>query len=297
MNEKIKACLLTGALGDAFGSRFEQMDLPAGEERWQFTDDTQLTLATCEAIMENDRPDPRMIAVAFQRWYSQGQLTGLGASTLKALVELMSGGDWSEVGANDEQAASNGAAMRVAPLAFLLDPREEQDNALLRDICRITHHGEEAFVGALAVVYALRFAQNDQQNFMSNLIRLLPESRVRTRIIDISQAPGMRIRDLGRKFGSSSFVVDSIPLAIFAAQQAPEIGLEKMMKEIVAAGGDANTNCSIAGQIAGLQLGQEAIPQAWMTKLKETYRFESYQETIRTYASFVSEQRGIKTLF
>ncbi|HHG85395.1 MAG TPA: hypothetical protein ENJ82_11670, partial [Bacteroidetes bacterium] len=270
MNEKIKACLLTGALGNAFGSRFEQMDLPTEGERWHFTGDTQLTMATCEAILEHQRPQPKMVAVAFQRWYSQGQLSGLDASTIKALVELMGGGDVAKVGANDELAAGNGAAMRIAPLAFLLDPKVEADRDLFRNICRITHHNEEAYVGGLAVLYAIRFGQNDQQNFISNIIRLLPESRVRERLVEISQAPAMRIRDLGRKFGSSGFVVDSIPLALIAAQQAPELGIENMMKEIVAAGGDAATNCSIAGQIAGLQLGMEAIPAEWMEMLRKT---------------------------
>ena len=52
MDEKVKACLLMGALGDAYGSKYEQSDIPAGDSNWFFTDDTQLTMATCESIME-----------------------------------------------------------------------------------------------------------------------------------------------------------------------------------------------------------------------------------------------------
>ncbi|MEM7040583.1 MAG: ADP-ribosylglycohydrolase family protein, partial [Bacteroidota bacterium] len=245
MNERVKASLLIGALGDAFGSRFEQMDVPANNERWSFSDDTQLTMATCEAIMEAGRPTAEQVSAAFKRWYRSGQLTGLGAATLKALVELVGGAAWGNTGTAGEHSAGNGAAMRIAPLAFLLDPMLEADRETIRDICQITHQNEEAYVGALAVVYAIRFIQNDRQNFIHNIIRQLPDSEVSERLIQISHQPGLSIREIGRKFGKTGHVVDSVPLALFAAQQAPDIGLRKMMKELVALGGDTDTNCSI----------------------------------------------------
>jgi ADP-ribosylglycohydrolase len=297
MDEKIKACLITGALGDAFGSRFEQMDLPAGHERWSFTDDTQLTVATCESILKNGGAQPGSIAENMLTWYNQGRLTGLGASTLKALVELQAAKHWENSGTEGEMSAGNGAAMRIAPLAFLLDPLKAEDRQHIQDVVSITHRNEEAYLGALAVVFAIRFVQNDRLNFISNIIRLLPESQLRDRLIEISKAPPTRIRDLGRKFGSSGYVVDSIPLALFAAQQAPDIGIEKMMKEIVAAGGDTDTNCSIAGQIAGVLMGLEAIPEDWMKKLRQTPNYQDFADTIREFATYVSTHSGIKTLF
>lgn len=297
MDEKIKACLITGALGDAFGSRFEQMDLPAGDERWAFTDDTQLTVATCESILEKSGAEPGSISERFLLWYNDRRLSGLDASTLTAMVELKSGKHWAESGAEGEISSGNGAAMRIAPLAFLLDPLKEDDQRHIRDVVRITHRHEDAYLGALAVVYAIRFVQNNRLNFISNVIRQLPESELKNRLVELSQAPSMRIRDLGRKFGSSGTVVESIPLALFAAQQAPEIGLEKMMKELVAAGGDTDTNCSIAGQIAGVLMGLDAIPEPWMDKLRKTPNYDEFTEKIRKFAAYVSSRSGIKTLF
>lgn len=52
--------------------------------------------------------------------------------------------------------AGNGAAMRIAPLAFHVDPALAQDRQVIRDVCRITHHNDEAYVGALAIVGAVR---------------------------------------------------------------------------------------------------------------------------------------------
>jgi ADP-ribosylglycohydrolase len=152
-------------------------------------------------------------------------------------------------------------------------------------------------VGALAVVWAIRLFQNENQNFIPAIIKALPESRLRDRLEAISQTPGMRIRDIGRKFGNSGYVVDSIPLALFAAQQAPEIGIQSMMKEIVAAGGDTDTNCAIAGNIAGVRMGSEAIPEEWMKKLRETPKFDEFYESIRKFSEFVSNRSGIQMLF
>jgi ADP-ribosyl-[dinitrogen reductase] hydrolase len=297
MDEKVKSCLLMGALGDAYGSKYEQSDIPAGDAPWFFTDDTQLTMATCESIMEKGAVDPDHLAQTFRRWYRDRRLTGLGASTLKALVELVGGGHWHSVGAKGEMAAGNGAAMRIGPLAFLLDPKKDADRELIEQVCRITHHNVDAYVGALAVVWAIRLVQNTQQNFIPAVIKALPDTRVRDRLEAIAQSPGLRIRDIGKKFGSSGYVVDSVPLALFAAQQAPTIGIQAMMKEIVAAGGDTDTNCHLAGQIAGMALGSDAIPEDWMKKLKSTPKFEEFYETMRKFASYVSGQSGIQTLF
>jgi ADP-ribosyl-[dinitrogen reductase] hydrolase len=297
MDEKVKSCLLLGALGDAYGSKYEQSDIPSGDSPWFFTDDTQLTMATCESIMEKGVVDPEHLAQTFRRWYRDRRLTGLGASTLKALVELVGGGHWWTVGAKGEMSAGNGTAMRIGPLAFLLDPKKDDDRGLIENVCRITHHNGEAYVGALAVVWAIRLVQNTQQNFIPAVIKALPDSRVRERLEAIAHHPGLRIRDIGKKFGNSGYVVDSVPFALFAAQQAPTIGIQNMMKEIVASGGDTDTNCAIAGQVAGVCLGADAIPGDWMKKLKQTPHFDDFYDTMRRFGSFVSSQSGIRTLF
>src|SRR5438552_12980525 len=80
----------------------------------------------------------------------------MGSSTLKALHDLDAGLHWALAGAKGEMSAGNGAAMRIAPLAFHLDPTVARDRQVIRDVCRITHHNEEAYVGALAIVVAVR---------------------------------------------------------------------------------------------------------------------------------------------
>lgn len=122
--DRIGGCILGGALGDALGGPYENCPAPVAlwaDAPLRLSDDTQLTLATCESIVRVQRPDPECIAAAFATLFQQRRLRGLGASTFKALQELAAGGHWALVGGKGDRSAGNGPATRIAPLAFLLD--------------------------------------------------------------------------------------------------------------------------------------------------------------------------------
>src|SRR5262245_44991399 len=119
--EKIYGCLLGGEIGNCLGVPFEGR-APVADyiipSNWKLSDDTQLSLATCEAISDCGAVDPEAVAATFTSWFKDSRFSGLGASTFKALSELSHGGHWALVGRKGEMAAGNGAAMRLAPLAF-----------------------------------------------------------------------------------------------------------------------------------------------------------------------------------
>lgn len=275
--ERFEGCIIAGAIGDAMGSGFENKtkydentfylfeDQTKETPKWNITDDTQLTIATIEA-MTNGRANPESISNQFLKYYQQRRITGIGASTLKALQELNAGGHWSQVGRKGEYAAGNGAAMRIAPIAF----KKEITEAQIRDISSITNNNDEAYVGAKAVVIAIREILNGNWNGESNLIEViidqLPDTRVRDRLIEIKDINDLAV--VGKK-GNSGYVVDSVPLAITAANQVKKIGIEKMYSELIEIGGDTDTNCSMAGQIAGTLLGIKELPKEFISNLKK----------------------------
>jgi ADP-ribosylglycohydrolase len=62
-----------------------------------------------------------------------------------------------------------------------------------------------------------------------------------------------------------------------------------MLQEVVSTGGDADTNASIAGQIAGARLGIDGLPRELINKLPDLAmileigsQFASYVESRRT---------------
>jgi len=253
------------------------------------TDDTQLTLATCEAVVAAGGVDPAAIAARFAAWFAEGRLRGLGASTTKALRDLAAGAHWALSGAKGERAAGNGAAMRIAPLAFALDPTGEVGRRLLRDVSRITHHHDEAYVGALAVVVAVRLASAPgyaMAGLLDDVGAALPDSRVRDRLAKYAGFgddvdPGQ----IGETWGNSGFVADSVPLALFAARAIGRRSFFQVIGNAVGAGGDTDTIGSLAGQVAGAAVGLSGLPEDLLERLRDR---EEIAATARQFAGVVA---------
>ncbi len=287
--ERFEGCIIGGAIGDAFGSGYENIEdekddifYPFGKPEkkvpdWMITDDTQLTLATIEAMIEDEKVQPETMANQFLKLYQQRKLRGIGASTLKALKELSFGGHWSLVGRKGEYAAGNGAAMRIAPIAF----KENVSDTEIRDICRITHHNDEAYIGAKCIVIAIRAILIGNWKGDTNLIELIieqiPDTRIKDRLIEIKDID--KLSTIG-DFGNNGYVVNSVPLAIAAANKVRTIGLENMFSQLIEIGGDTDTNCSMAGQIAGTLLGRKGIPKNLIQQLSGLVEYDSIKTTI-----------------
>lgn len=272
---RVLGMILGGAVGDGWGRPYEgslarAFPLPL---ELVVTDDTQLTLATCEALIERRRVDPASIAARFLIWFREGRLTGLGSSTTKALRDLAAGAHWALAGTKGERAAGNGSAMRIAPLAFMLDPRDEQARRLLRDVSRITHHHDEAYAGALAVVTAVRLASTSgyqMARLLEDVAAVLPDTQVRERVVKYAAfGNDVQPADIGQTWGSSGFVADSVPLAIFAARALGRRNFAEVVGSAISAGGDTDTIGSIAGQIAGAAVGMAGLSDDLLDRLRE----------------------------
>jgi ADP-ribosylglycohydrolase len=261
--DRITGCLLGGALGDSIGAHFENT-----EQHQEFsipvdlrvTDDTQLSIATCESIIESGKVGPEYVANHLLRWYRERRIIGIGSSTLKSLTELDADGHWAFVGATGERSAGNGAAMRVAPLAFFLDPDIDTERQMIRDICRITHRNDEAYIGALAILRTLRHVisggkLNDE--VLTILVANLPDSNVRDRLTDVRDST-LNIAQYVDRFAASGYVVDSVPLAILAALQSSDI--TDTIHQLVRSGGDTDTIASMFGQMFGATYGIKRLP-------------------------------------
>jgi ADP-ribosyl-[dinitrogen reductase] hydrolase len=269
LHDRLLGCLLGGALGDAWGGPFEGSKGPVKFEipsRPAFSDDTQLTTATCESIIERERVEPEQLASNFARWFVEGRIQGIGASTLKAMRDLAAGNHWALAGSRGEYAAGNGAAMRIAPLAFLLEPAIPQNRTIIRDVCRITHHNDEAYIGALAVILALRSildgSWSADRSFLAIVRSSLPDSAVRDRIEELVPLQ-LPVTEVASLYGASGHVVDTVPLALYCAQSIYTHPLPVVLAQTIGVGGDTDTIASIAGQLAGAVTGTSGIPREY----------------------------------
>ena len=252
-HEAIAGAILGGAIGDLLGGIAERGVLT-------FSDDTQLTVATCEAILEAEKASPQAIAAQMLAWFIAGRVSGVGSSTLKAMRDLEAGIHWALAGARGERAAGNGAAMRIAPVAFCLDPAVHRDRTIIRDISRITHHNEEAYVGALAVVFAIRAAAAGRVLPQAELAAYLPDSVVRDYLLRAAERTDRPFEIIAREIGTSGFAPETVAVASMVVPRMIEQGIETAIYELNKLGGDTDTIASIAGQIAGAVLGATNLP-------------------------------------
>jgi ADP-ribosylglycohydrolase len=290
-NDQILGCLLGGALGDAWGGPWEGRVGPSHfkvPSESKVSDDTQLTLATCESIIERGCVDPESLASHFLEWFVQGRISGMGSSTLKAMRDLSAGVHWALAGSRGEYAAGSGAAMRIAPLAFLLDPSKAGDRTIIRDVCRITHHNDEAYVGALAVVLSIRSVLagiwSQQHSFLSAVVDSLPDSAVRDRIEELIQLQLSPSR-VSSHFNTSGHVVAAVPLALHYAQYIAEEPLSVVLARPISAGGDTDTIASLTGQLAGTVVRATGVPHDLFGGVEGS---EEIFQIARRFAKFVS---------
>src|SRR5205085_1428019 len=138
LENRVLGCLVGGAVRDALGAPFEGywgQQIPGpndllsdyaefeGYPRGQYTDDTQLTLATVESIVGRGALEPADVARSIASLWKTQSVVGPGGACTFAAHAFLKSRDWTTCGAPVGQ-AGNGTAMRTAALGlyFLRDP-------------------------------------------------------------------------------------------------------------------------------------------------------------------------------
>ena len=180
--------------------------------------------------------------------------------------------------------------MRIAPLAFCLDPTNHADRVIIRDVCRITHHSDEAYVGALAVLVAIKCAMGARRASarveMARIAGELPDTATRERIEAFATSDDS-YEDLARRYGNSGYVVESVPLAILAGLSMTAENFEDTLMTIIRAGGDTDTIASMAGQIGGAAIGLDGLPSRLVERLPDR---EMVMRVARGFAGVATTQ-------
>ena len=89
----------------------------------------------------------------------------------------------------------------------------------------------------------------------------LPDSRVRDHISELSSLHNASIADVATKYGSLGYVVESVPLALYAARLIDRYQFDEILRMVIEGGGDTDTNASLTGQILGTWIGVSQIPE------------------------------------
>ncbi len=173
LKDKFRGTILGCLLGDAFGSGFEgmppdraafHMGILSKKFPRSYTDDTDMTLALIESLIQSGQVDPEDIARQFS--LSCDLTRGYAIGTIKAVLALRAGMEWHQVARIVFEGGSfgNGAAMRVSPvgLFFHHDLDSLQEAALKQ--ANITHVHPLGQWGAVMQAATVGLAVNQTPN-------------------------------------------------------------------------------------------------------------------------------------
>ncbi len=223
-------------------------NLPPGS----WSDDTSLTLATCDSLRRCGKVDVKDIRRRFEMWFNAGRYTpykmayDIGATCAAAIMEGK--------GQDGERSNGNGSLMRIIPLAFVEGISDEEIGA----VSAITHAHPCSKEGC---VYYVRIAKGllAGKALKECIMEIVPKNSIYGRV--------RNIETMGRdEIKSSGYIVDTFEAAMWCLLTTNTY--KECIIKAVNLGSDTDTVGAVAGGIAGIIYGYEEIPKEWIRELK-----------------------------
>jgi ADP-ribosyl-[dinitrogen reductase] hydrolase len=292
LRDRFLGCVLGGAVGDALGAPYEGLwsdSIPAedtllegfaefeGYPRGQFTDDTQLTVATLRSILKVGDVSPAHIARSIAVLWRRQAVIGPGGACTHAALSFLRTGDWKECGAAVGQ-AGNGTAMRTAALGLFFLGMPERLAPAVADVSRITHQDARSIVGGIAVARAAQLLAGGRADDPHAFCQAISET-----IVPYAAAFAEMVARLPLLVQEPPEI--ALPLIAWSGMERPEfdtpIITPFVIPTVLAAlccllrhgpswshavagairlGGDVDTLGAIVGALAGVAGGVNAIP-------------------------------------
>jgi ADP-ribosyl-[dinitrogen reductase] hydrolase len=295
-SEKIEGALWGLLIGDALGVPYEfhppneipaeeliEFEPPPGFHRahegvpsGSWSDDGAHALCLLASLLWRGELDPEDLMRRLTNWHEVGYLAvngyvfDVGVQTSLALLNFRGGAKAIESGPRDANMNGNGSLMRVLPLALWHRGTDEELVRYARLQSLVTHgHLRSQLCCALYCLWARRILQDDRDPWESAVAAL--RSLIRDGSEEQTELESHIRPDDEPSGNGRGYVVDSLRSA---RQVLAAGGYEAVVKAAIRLGNDTDTTAAIAGGIAGLRDGLDAIPQRWRDSLRDTELFK-----------------------
>jgi ADP-ribosyl-[dinitrogen reductase] hydrolase len=243
----------------------------AGIEPGTWSDDGAQANCLLASLLYREQLDLEDLGRRLVNWYELGYMAvdhhvfDVGIQTRIALTEFRAGTPGHLSGPRGERDNGNGSLMRVLPLALW---HVGTDEALAADAMRqslVTHgHLRSQVCCALYCLWARRTREGVADAWdeaVASFHRLFAPGTAAREELDTHVRP--HAPEAGK---GSGYVVDSL----LSARDCLKAGAtyEQVVKAAVALGHDTDTTAAVAGGIAGIREGVEAIPGRWFSALR-----------------------------
>ena len=256
-------------------------NLPAGS----WTDDSSLTLALLDSICTNGKMDLKHIMDNFVEWLDNGVFTpygysyDIGGGTLNAITAYKRSGNPFTCGGTDVWNNGNGSLMRIMPAClYCCEKGMDEDEAIraIHAVGSLTHGHIRANIACGLYYFMIREVLEGEGGLTERMQKGLDRgfAYYERTLPDLENLKYYdRIRDLGKfaevpaeEIRSSGYVVDTLEAVVWALITTGSF--EEALLKVVNLGDDSDTTGAIAGGIAALFYGFDAIPPAWIGEIQ-----------------------------
>lgn len=238
-----------------------------------WSDDGAQALALLDSLLTRGALDLDHFAERLLAWFEDGAYTpdgrvfDIGIQTRRAFSNLREGVSPESSGPSGERENGNGSLMRVLPLASFF--RGASLETLVREAERSslpTHgHVRSRVICVLACVWARHELEGHDEGF-ARAVSELRELYTRTGDAERLEVIDAHVRPEEPEPGrGSGYVVDTIRSVRDCLRERT---FEDVVRAAIALGDDTDTTACVAGGLAGLRFGVEAIPERWLEGLK-----------------------------
>lgn len=311
IRDRILGGLWGGAVGDALGvpvefrSREELRREPVNGMRGYGThnqppgtwsDDTSLSLCTTESLLSGF--NPAHMGQCFLKWYQEalwtphGSLFDVGVTTSDALNRIAGGVPADQAGGCEESGNGNGSLMRILPIALRF---AQEPSAIMLDrahrVSAITHRHRRSQMacGFFCLLVRELLEGFDRQQAYSSALKAFgvhyAQSPSEGEIRPFDQIRRGDLASLSEMdIISSGYVVHTLTASVWCLLTCDTF--DKTVLRAVSLGDDTDTTGCVAGGLAGVLYGVEAIPCGWIGQLARKDDLE------RLFASFADACDG-----
>ncbi len=249
-------------------------EVAIAERECPWDDDLAQTAILAEALLAGDELDLTDLAVRLVRW-ADGNGRGIGNLTHRVIAKLASGTPagaaarlvWEGAGRG---LAGNGAVMRCAPVALRW---RESGRRLIEETKKsalVTHYDPRCVWSAVALNGVIALSLVGVSPDLEQLAALLDGTGAPAEVgTAVRRAQGCSLQDLDLDNQTDmGYTLKAMQVGLWAFQQ--ESDFERVLVEVINAGGDTDTNGAVAGAVMGSHVGQAGIPPRWLDNIRDT---------------------------
>jgi ADP-ribosylglycohydrolase len=253
-----------------------------------YSDDTQMSLAVAEALIEAGGADVdalmNAIARRFVEWRASPANNRAPDDTcMRGTDNLTRGVPWRQAGMPNSKGC--GSVMRVAPIGLYY----WRDHARLLEVARASSlltHGHDAAVegaAAAALLVALALEKRTPAEMLTALRETCgPRSAdLRRRLDDLERlmAAPPDVALSARGLGEGWLAEEAIASALYCVLQSPD-DFAQCVLMAANTDGDSDTIACLAGGISGAFHGLEAIPDRWRARVEDSPRLHEVADRL-----------------